>query len=413
MNPDTENPSQPPPYEAGLTGQATETPPGNTDEAQDLNSPPVASTKKKTPDLERSRLERSRLEHYHRLQEEQKYCYYRVYAPDGAIPSKDPVDPQNPYLARILKTSLPFEEHNATVTSLKLFLLKEQTHLRGREGADLFLTPQAYAGLAEKEPPHWRAQYKTVAPILTGFNLMNNGTAEAPFALVLREDMTADENATIEKMLEDTSNKNPSYRAFLHSLFCSKGASFMGRPPTVYYQLRTRNGEGISKTGNFLGNYPNLGRIDRALVSPPHGSATLLRYIAKVEGKPIYTYSELLCGEEGIWAKQAIEGPFALMKKSSPLGWTEDKPMILVEPERRRELFNRPFKVLSGHRAAGWPHGLDPTGLCADKWKRGDLGFTDGFITQMYPFIARDMVHCNIHGMWGYLPKDDIKLLDE
>jgi hypothetical protein len=74
MNPDTENPSQPPPYEADLTGQATETPPGNTDEAQDLNSPPVASTKKKTPDLERSRLERSRLEHYHRLQEEQKYC---------------------------------------------------------------------------------------------------------------------------------------------------------------------------------------------------------------------------------------------------------------------------------------------------------------------------------------------------
>jgi hypothetical protein len=105
------------------------------------------------------------------------------------------------------------------------------------------------------------------------------------------------------------------------------------------------------------------------------------------------------------------------MKKSSPLGWTEDKPMILVEPERRRELFNRPFKVLSGHRAAGWvcsefphlvlfltdeqPHGHDPTGPCADKWKCGDLGFTDGFITQMYPFIALDMVHCNIHGMWG------------
>ncbi|KAJ7302905.1 hypothetical protein DFH08DRAFT_1089590 [Mycena albidolilacea] len=396
MNPDTENPSQPPPYEVNLTGQATENLSGNTDEAQDLNSPPayVASTKEKTPesDLERSRLERSRLEHYHRLQEERKYCYYRVYAPDGAIPSKDPVDPQNPYLARILKTSLPFEEYNATVASLKLFLLKEQTHLRGREGADLFLTPQAYAGLAEKEPPHWRAQYKTVAPILAGFNLMNNGTVEAPFALVLRDDMTADENATIEKMLEDTSKKNPSY---------------------LYYQLRTRTGKGISKTGNFLGNHPNLGRIDRTFVSPPHGSATLLRYIAKVEGKPIYTYSELHCGEEGIWAKQAIEGPFALLKRSSPLGWTEDKPMILVEPERRRELFNRPFTVLSGHRAAGWPHGHDPTGLRADKWKRGDLGFTDGFITQMYPFIALDMVHCNIDSMWGYLPKDDIKLLDE
>ncbi|KAJ7894289.1 hypothetical protein B0H14DRAFT_3657561 [Mycena olivaceomarginata] len=189
------------------------------------------------------------------------------------------------------------------------------------------------------------------------------------------------------------------------------GVQLLASWKTVYYQLRTRTGEGISKTGNFLGNHPNLGRIDRTLVSPPHGSATLLRYIAKVEGKPIYTYSELHCGEEGIWAKQAIEGPFALMKRSSPLGWTEDKPMILVEPERRRELFNRPFKVLSGHRAAGWPHGLDPTGLCADKWKRGDLGFTDGFITQMYPFIALDMVHCNIHGMWGYLPKGSLLFL--
>lgn len=47
------------------------------------------------------------------------------------------------------------------------------------------------------------------------------------------------------------------------------------------------------------------------------------------------------------------------------------------------------------------PHGHDPTGLCADKWKRGDLGFTDGFITQMYPFIALDMIHCNIYGQWG------------
>jgi hypothetical protein len=47
------------------------------------------------------------------------------------------------------------------------------------------------------------------------------------------------------------------------------------------------------------------------------------------------------------------------------------------------------------------PHGFDPTGLCADQWKHGDLGFTDGFITQMYPLIAHDMVHCNIHSQWG------------
>lgn len=142
----------------------------------------------------------------------------------------------------------------------------------------------------------------------------------------------------------------------------------MGRPPTVYYQLRTRTGKGTSKTGNFLGNYPNLGRIDRTLVSPPHGSTTLLRYIAKVEGKPIYAYSELYCGEEGIWAKQAIDGPFTLMRNSSPLGWTEDKPMILVEPERRRELFNRPFKVLSGHHAAGWVRSEFPHLRSISKW---------------------------------------------
>ncbi|KAJ7894263.1 hypothetical protein B0H14DRAFT_3854380 [Mycena olivaceomarginata] len=348
--------------------------------------------------MERSCLERSRLEHYHRLQEEQKYCYYRVYAPDGAIPSKDPVDPQNPYLARILKTSLPFEEYNATVTSLKTFPCSKSRLISvGGRGQDLFLTPQAYAGLAEKEPPHWRAQYRRWHDSC-GFNLMNNGTAEAPFALVLRDDMTGDENAAIEKMLEDTSNKNPSY---------------------LYYQLRTRTGKGISKDRELLGNYPNVGRIDRTLVSPPHGSATLsCANIAKVEGKPIYTYWQLHCGEEGIWVKQAIEGPFALMKKSSPLGWTEDKPMILAEPERRRELFNRPFKVLSGHRAAGWVLMVliqlvfVPTSGSVGTWVSPTV-----FITQMYPFIALDMVHCNIHGMWGYLPKvrtsDDIKLLDE
>ncbi|KAF7365677.1 hypothetical protein MVEN_00441400 [Mycena venus] len=52
-----------------------------------------------------------------------RYLYYRVYSPDGAIPSKTAFDPRNPYVGCITASSIP-PPHNGK--SLKRCLVKAE-----------------------------------------------------------------------------------------------------------------------------------------------------------------------------------------------------------------------------------------------------------------------------------------------
>lgn len=117
---------------------------------------------------------------------------------------------------------------------------------------------------------------------------------------------------------------------------------------SVYYRCFTQVGEDTSKL-SFDDNEPALGRVDSILVPLPHTYGAIKRYIAKVEGKPIYAYSELY---ENTLAEQAIDdNKYVFLGHEDTAGWTADKPMALVQLERRPGLLNRRVKVLSNARA--------------------------------------------------------------
>jgi hypothetical protein len=116
----------------------------------------------------------------------------------------------------------------------------------------------------------------------------------------------------------------------------------------VYYRLFTQVGEDTSKL-SFDDNEPALGRVESILVPLPHSYGVIKPYIAKVQGKPIYAYSEFY---QNTLAKQAIDdNKDVFLGHEHTAECTADKPMALVQLERRRGLLNRRVKVLSNARA--------------------------------------------------------------
>ncbi|KAJ6554297.1 hypothetical protein B0H19DRAFT_1262678 [Mycena capillaripes] len=305
-----------------------------------------------------------------------RYVYYRVYSPDGAIPSKTAFEPRNPFVGRIPARSVP-PPHN--VTSLKRCLAKAE-NFADPDGSRTVLYPRlnALSTLSLKQ---------TVT--ILGPEMPNGGAPawDTAFALVLPDDLTADENAAINRM-------------DMSGLPRRRQGSSMNR--SVYYRLFTQTGEDTSKV-LFNSNEPALGRIERIHVSPSHGTASIKRHIAKVEGKPIYAYAELY---EDISAQCAMDNKYFSLMKSDSAGWAEDKPMILVQPERRLGLYNRPVKVLSDD---GLHFSFHPS--------IGALGHTDGVPTYQL-FISglgevKAAYKCIFAGKHGYLPTNYIKFLDE
>ena len=62
--------------------------------------------------------------------------YYRIYAEDGAIPSKTPVDAGDPFLGRIKASSVPLPR---TAKTVKRSISKVE-NIKDRAGTTLFLT---------------------------------------------------------------------------------------------------------------------------------------------------------------------------------------------------------------------------------------------------------------------------------
>ncbi|KAJ7844641.1 hypothetical protein B0H13DRAFT_2096319 [Mycena leptocephala] len=82
---------------------------------------------------------------------------------------------------------------------------------------------------------------------------------------------------------------------------------------------------------------PALGRVERILVTPPRDVSSVKRHIAKTEGKPIYLFADLL---KEMSAASALPEDALLLNTS---GATAHDPILLVQPERRAGLHNRPL----------------------------------------------------------------------
>ncbi|KAJ7464073.1 hypothetical protein FB451DRAFT_1179914 [Mycena latifolia] len=222
---------------------------------------------------------------------EPHYIYYRVYVPDGSIPAKSAFDPANPFRCFANAEKLADPAGSRTV---------------------LYLNPAAQA------PMDNGAKVAILGP-----SILNGSTHETAYALVVTEDLTVEERAGLDEI----------------QIGGARGA----QPQYLYYQLFAPVGQDTSRV-SFTPNETALGRIEKIHICPPHEPATIKRCIAKAEGKPIYAYAELY---QDISADvPLISGSYISLMKGT-VGSVEDQPMVLVQPERRAGLYNRPIKLLS------------------------------------------------------------------
>ncbi|KAJ7213386.1 hypothetical protein GGX14DRAFT_563710 [Mycena pura] len=124
-------------------------------------------------------------------------------------------------------------------------------------------------------------------------------------------------------------------------------STLMSPPKYLYYRLYMHTCEDTS-AHSFAEGEPALGRIDRALIAPPRDVSSIKRRIAKVEGKPIYIFADLHL-DTTAKSPQASNAQVA-----DSCGATAHAPILIVQPERRAGLHNRPLLVLSAADAQGW-----------------------------------------------------------
>ncbi|KAJ7458276.1 hypothetical protein B0H11DRAFT_2061516 [Mycena galericulata] len=254
-----------------------------------------------------------------------RYIYYRPYTVDGGIPSKKQYQGGNPFVGRIKATAVP--PH--TAGSLKRALVQaeelsdptgEFTHLFDRESK---IAMQAEARVV----------------ILTG---TVGATPETALGLVFHG-----------KLLHDAATST------FEDIFAGS------EPKYLYYRLYTHGGEDTSARA-FAKGEPALGRVDRALIAPPRDASSIKRRIAKVEGKPIYIYADLHTAADSPETSDSV--------LADTFGATAEDPILLVQPERRTGLYNRPLVVVTAPEPRGWS-------WVPSRWlspSAGDILRTDG-----------------------------------
>ncbi|KAK7017814.1 hypothetical protein R3P38DRAFT_2985545 [Favolaschia claudopus] len=299
---------------------------------------------------------------------EPRYLYYSVFTPDGAIPVKPVFDPANPYVGRITARSVP-PPH--IVKSLQRCLLNAE-----RFSDPELLRTELYLSAESNGAASLSGSAVAIVHPTYG------ATPETPFALVHKERLTQAEMEEVQDIdLSATRENHPNY---------------------VYYRLYTLIGEDTSKTA-FEPSDPSLGRTEWSFVSPPRQPSTLKYHIAGVEGKPIYRFAELY---SDISAQREL-GMFAFMPGHA-LGSLEN-PLVLVQPERRPGLLNRPAKFTR----AGVSH-MAGIGQC----RGGQIIYTDGVRTNRSPNDTRTNYQCTLRKndperCSGYIDTDFLELLDE
>lgn len=124
--------------------------------------------------------------------------YYRVYAPDGAIPSKTAPDPSNPFIGRIKATSVP---PPLDVASLKRTLAQaEGIPDLGGWRTDLYRLPSHQAPMDDTEKV-------SILGLGTGIGL----TATDALALVFIDDLTDEEKHEIPQIHEKPAEEVAQY----------------------------------------------------------------------------------------------------------------------------------------------------------------------------------------------------------
>ncbi|KAJ7677127.1 hypothetical protein DFH06DRAFT_1034468 [Mycena polygramma] len=288
---------------------------------------------------------------------ELRYVYYRVFAPDGAIPSKTASDPNDPLIGRLKALSVPPPLNAASLkrTLAQAERIADPMGLR----ADLYRLPSDQTPMDDSEP----------------VSILGPGIASTPadaVALVFIDELSDEERQEIPPIQEIPPVSGSQY---------------------VYYRLHTRSGEDSSRHA-FDSDEPSVGRIDRALIAPPQDALAVKHCIARAEGMPIYAFADLYTDVSDALplendARIAISAPAGDFHGSSSAD-----AIRIVQPERRPGLYNRPFKITVPQAASQSMMGLGTLPVIWLNVIPGEVVYTDGVIQmQNVPFFVSRQMH--------------------
>ena len=247
--------------------------------------------------------------------------YYRIYAEDGAIPSKT-LTSGYPFVGRIKARSVP-PPH--TFKAVKHSIAKVED-IKDPASASLFLTPCSQSPMDDGD----------IVNILNGTG--PGSTPEEPLALVAK--MTDAERSALESgersglasvdSVSDTMSPEIRYRTSnRHSptfRFLTLHRDCWGE---VYYLLFANDYEMPSKVA-IDPEEPSLGRIRADSVAPPHSPATIKRCISRVERNPALAQANLFADISCVAPLK--DGHISILGADGP-GLSPDEPLAIVQVE--------------------------------------------------------------------------------
>ena len=260
--------------------------------------------------------------------------YYRIYTEDGAIPSKTPVAPGDPFLGRIKVESVPPPR---TVKALKRSIAKKEDINDRSTSTSLFLALYSQSTVND------------AVKITNIFNATGPGsTPQDPVALVAQ--MSDSERSALESegrgglgsiAESDTTAPEIRYRMSIQhfSTFLFVTSRLFGE---VYYRLYADDYEIPSKAATDP-EEPSLGRIRADSVAPPHCLFSIKRCISRVERNPA------LAGYVDVFANTSCDTPLKeghISILTDGPGLSPNKPMAIVKvdppvPDGRYAIKNR------------------------------------------------------------------------
>ncbi|KAJ6556470.1 hypothetical protein B0H19DRAFT_1152684 [Mycena capillaripes] len=175
---------------------------------------------------------------------------------------------------------------------------------------------QIYASMYDSEP------MRDDAAVMLTEDERHGVSADNPLAVVLVEELSVEERKARPEVEDFASREIPLDRY-------------------VYYRLYNRDGETHSSAA-FDSVHTALGRIERVHITPPATVDSLKSCIAKVEHKRIWKYADLY---EETAPRDPLRGSSSIGREMW-MGGDVNSPLLLVQPERKLGLFNRPARIL-------------------------------------------------------------------
>ena len=244
--------------------------------------------------------------------------YYRIYAEDGAIPSKTPAAPSDPFLGRIKARSVP-PPH--TAKAVKHSIAKVE-NIEDRTSTSLFLTPYSQSPMSDAD--------KVTILDRTG----PGSTPQEPLALVAK--ISDSEGSALEsggrngRASAAEPDTTPSEIRYCTSIQHSPTFLFLTTQllGEVYYLLYADEYEMPSKAA-FDPEEPSLGRIRADYIAPPHSLASIKRLISRVERTPALAHANLFAD---ISCDAPLkEGYVSILRANNSPGLSPNIPMAIVQ----------------------------------------------------------------------------------